>query len=113
MDAILPGVRYGYIGTMRTRPGRRDEVVAILLRDVEGLREAGCDADIVSVSAEDEDLVHVTEVWATAGHHRASLELPATKAATAEAMPMLTGELSGQELDVVGGLAIWRGPYRR
>ena len=99
-------MRYGYIGTMRTRPGRRDEVVAILLRDVEGLREAGCDAYIVSVSAEDDDLIHVTEVWASREHHRASLELPATKAAIAEAMPMLTGELSSQELGVVGGLAI-------
>jgi hypothetical protein len=34
-------VRYGYAGTMRTAPGRRDDVVAILLRDVDGLKAAG------------------------------------------------------------------------
>ena len=97
---------YGYVGTMRTQPGRRDEVVEILLRDVGGLRAAGCHAYVVSVLAEDDDLVHVTEVWDSKEHHDASLELPATKAAIAEAMPMLTREFSSQELGVVGGLGI-------
>ena len=97
---------FGYLGTMRTKPGRRDEVVAILLRDVEGLRDAGCDAYIVSVSDDDADAIHVMEVWASGEHHRASLELPATKAAIAEAMPMLTGEFAGRELTVVGGLGL-------
>ena len=38
---------YGYVGTMRTQPGRRDDVVSILLRGVEELRAAGCHAYIV------------------------------------------------------------------
>jgi quinol monooxygenase YgiN len=94
---------------MRTQPGRRDEVVAILLRDVEGLREAGCDAYIVSVSDDDEDAIHVMEVWRSAEQHKASLELPAVKAAIGEAMPMLTGEFASRELTVAGGLGLARG----
>ena len=97
---------FGYLGTMRTKPGRRDDVVAILLRDVEGLRAAGCHAYIVSVGDDDPDAIHVMEVWTSREHHRASLELPATKAAIAEAMPMLTGEFAGRELTVAGGLGL-------
>lgn len=99
---------YGYQGTMRTQPGRRDEVVAILLRDVEGLRAAGCVAYVVSVSDADPDAVYVSEIWDSKESHDASLELPTTKAAIAEAMPMLTGEFLGSELDVIGGLGLPR-----
>ena len=97
---------YGYIGTMRTQPGRRDEVLPILLEGVEELREAGCSAYIVSTLDDDDDLVHVTEVWRSKEHHEASLQLPSVKAAIARAMPMLTGEFTSRELDVVGGLGL-------
>lgn len=33
---------YGYIGTMRTKPGHRDRVAAILTGGADGLRVAGC-----------------------------------------------------------------------
>jgi len=99
-------VRYGYLGTMRTTPGRRDDVVAILLRGQDGLRAAGCELYVVGTSDTDPDLVWVQEVWASKAHHKASLELPETKAAIAEAMPMLAGEFTSQELDIVGGLGL-------
>jgi len=99
-------VLYGYVGTMRTRPGRRDEVVSILLRGAHELRAAGCHAYVVSVVDNDDDLIHVNEVWDSRERHQASLQLPAVKAAIAQAMPMLTGEFTGQELAVVGGLGL-------
>ena len=96
---------YGYSGTMRTQPGRRDDVVALLLRDVDELRPAGCRVYAVATNDDDEpDLVYVYEVWDSKAHHADSLQLPSVKAAIAEAMPMLTGEFDGMELDVVGGL---------
>ena len=97
---------YGYVGTMRTSPGRRDEVISILLRGVDELRAAGCHAYVVSVVDEDDDLVHVAEVWDSKERHHASLQLPDVKAAIAEAMPMLTGEFTSRELGVVGGLGL-------
>jgi len=103
---------YGYIGTMKTHPGHRDEVVAILLKDVDGLRAAGCEAYVVSVADADADVIHVVEIWQTKEHHDASLELPEVKAAIAKAMPMLTGELTSQELTVVGGLGLGTPPGR-
>ncbi len=97
-------VGYAYVGSMRTRPGQRDAVIEILLRSAEGLRGAGCHLYLVATSADDPDAVWVTESWETKQHHDDSLQLPETRAAIAEAMPMLTGEFDGHELTVVGGL---------
>ena len=33
---------YGYFGTMRVQPGKREDVLAILLRASDSLREVGC-----------------------------------------------------------------------
>jgi quinol monooxygenase YgiN len=97
---------YGYIGSMKTKSGHRDDVVSILLSGVESLRAAGCDLYIVSVSDSDDDTIWVTEVWQSKGHHDASLQLPEAKAAISKAMPMLTGEFTSQGLTVVGGLGL-------
>jgi quinol monooxygenase YgiN len=99
-------VAYGYIGSMKARPGHRDDVVSLLLSGVDGLREAGCQLYVVSVSQADDDTIWVSEVWPTKEHHDASLQLPETKAAISQAMPMLTGEFTSQELSVAGGLGI-------
>jgi quinol monooxygenase YgiN len=101
-----PLVTYGCMASMKTRAGSRDEVVSILLSAVDGLREAGCDIYLVGLSEDDDVTIWVTEVWRTKEHHDASLELPGAKAAIGEAMPMLTGEFTKQELSVVGGLGL-------
>ncbi|MEU5545258.1 putative quinol monooxygenase [Streptomyces sioyaensis] len=98
---------YGYQATLKARPGHRDEVIAILLRGVDGLRAAGCRLYAVGVSdATDPDLIWVNELWESKEQHDASLLLPETKAAIAEALPLLTGEVTGQELTLVGGLGV-------
>jgi quinol monooxygenase YgiN len=97
---------YGYLGSMRTRYGHRDEVVEILLSGVDGLKTAGCELYVVAVSDTDKDVIWVTEVWQTKAQHEASLQLPETRAAIEKAMPLLTGEFTRQELTVVGGLGV-------
>ena len=74
---------YGYIGSMRTRPGKRDEVIDLLLRGLDSLPAAGCHSYVVSACAADADRIWVTEVWESAEHHAASLQLPETQAAIA------------------------------
>ncbi|WP_245674266.1 MULTISPECIES: antibiotic biosynthesis monooxygenase [Actinoplanes] len=91
---------------MRTKPGHRDEVLAILLSGSEGLRAAGCHLYVVGVSDTDDQTIWVNEVWESREHHAASLQLPATRAAIAAAMPMLTGEFTSQEFTVRGGLGV-------
>ena len=95
---------YGYLATMRTKAGHRDDVVQILLSGLDGLRQAGCRLYVVGVSETDPELIWVNEAWESKAHHDASLRLPETRAAIARAMPMLTGEFTGQELTVAGGL---------
>jgi quinol monooxygenase YgiN len=97
---------YGYIGSMKTEPGHRDDVVDILLSGVDGLRAAGCELYVVGVSATDDVTIWVSEVWQSKEHHDAFLQLPGTRAAIAAAMPMLTGEFTSQETTVAGGLGI-------
>jgi quinol monooxygenase YgiN len=99
-------MRYGYIDSMRTRPGRRDEVVGILLLGADSLRALGCELYAVCTDPSDADVIWVTEIWDSAEHHDTSLEVPDVKASIAAAMPMLTGEFTRQELAVVGGLGV-------
>jgi quinol monooxygenase YgiN len=99
-------VPYGYIGSMRTKDGRRDEVVQILLSGADGLRAAGCQLYAVCTDPGDAAKIWVTEIWDSAAHHDASLQLPETRAAIGTAMPMLTGEFTRHELTVVGGLGV-------
>ncbi|MGW7067292.1 putative quinol monooxygenase [Streptomyces sp. NPDC054855] len=97
---------YGCIVSMKARPGFRDDVMSLLLSAVDGLRTAGCDIYVVGASDEDDQTIWVTEVWKTKEHHDASLQLPEAKAAVTEAMPMLTGDFTKQEVAVAGGLGL-------
>jgi quinol monooxygenase YgiN len=99
-------VRYGYFGSMKAKPGHRDQVVKILLRASEGVRAAGCHLYVVGVADYDDQTILVNEVWDSKEQHDASLLLPETRAAIAEAMPMLTGEFDSREFTVLGGLGL-------
>lgn len=97
---------YGYIGSMKTKSGRRDDVISVLLNGVDDLRAAGCHLYVVSSAQDDDDTIWVTEIWESKEHHDMSLQTPEVKAAIGEVMPMLTGEFTSQELSVVGGLGV-------
>lgn len=99
-------MHYSRFGKLRTKPEERDAVVAILLRDVNALRDAGCHLYVVQTSESEAQAIWVTELWESKAVHRASLQLPAVKAAIAEAIPLLTGEFDSMEFDVVGGLGV-------
>ncbi len=97
---------YSYLGTMRTRPGRRDEVAGALAGGAAALAELGCLTYLVSRDVDDADLVVVFEVWTSKQAHDDSLTVPAIREAIAATMPLLTGEFSGRELELVGGLGL-------
>ena len=81
---------YGYIGSMKTQPGKREEVVAILLSGVDALQEVGCVQYTVAVSLDDDVTIWTSEVWGDKTRHDASLQLPTVKDAIERAMPLLT-----------------------
>ncbi|WBU37307.1 putative quinol monooxygenase [Homoserinibacter sp. YIM 151385] len=90
------------VGTLGTLPGRRDELVALLTRPSVELRAAGCLRYDVGISDDEPDAVFVSELWESADHHRASLELASVRTAIAEARPLLSGEMSGLRFEVAG-----------
>ena len=61
---------------------------------------------IVGVDPEDDATIWVSEVWDSADAHAASLQLPSVRAAIERAMPMLTGDFTGQRVSVAGGLGV-------
>lgn len=93
---------FANLGSLGTQPGKRDEVIAILTRANPALQEAGCLLYEVGTNEDEPDTVFVAELWESAGAHQASLQLPSVRAAIAEAMPLLSGHMSGNRFTVVG-----------
>lgn len=93
---------FANVGRLVATPGRRDDLVEILTRGNEQLAQAGCLVYEVGTHNDDPDAVFVMELWTSADAHAASLRLPRVRSAIAEAMPLLTGEMSGHRFAVVG-----------
>ena len=95
---------FGLIGKMRATPGKRDELVEILLQGTGSM--PGCLNYIVAADPEDADAVWITEVWTDEASHKASLSLPDVQAAIAKARPILAGFDSQTRTTPLGGLGL-------
>lgn len=93
---------FANVGTLGVVAGKRDELVAQLVRRNESLAQVGCLLFEVGVSADDLNSVYVIELWTSAEAHTASLALPEVQAAIAAARPLLSGVFGGFRFDVVG-----------
>ena len=93
---------FATVGMLGTKPGQRDALVAILLRPKPGMREAGCLMYEVGINDDVPDAVFVSELWESADAHQASLQLDSTRAAIAEAMPLLSGDNGAHRFTVLG-----------
>lgn len=95
---------YGLIGRMIAQPGRRDELISILLRQGGGM--PGCHSYIVSRDLGSPDGIWVTEVWDNPESHQASLGLESVQAAIAEARPLIAGFDHRFETEPLGGIGM-------
>jgi len=95
---------YGLIGKLRAIPGKRDAMLAILLKGTEAM--PGCLSYVVAKDPADADAVWITEVWDSEANHKASLSLPSVQAAIAEARPMIAGFDSHVVTEPVGGVGL-------
>jgi quinol monooxygenase YgiN len=78
---------YGLIGKMTAKPGQRDALVATILEGSSDM--PGCRSYVVARDIADGNAVWITEVWDDEAAHKASLALPAVRAAIAKAMPLI------------------------
>ena len=97
---------YGLIGSMKAVEGKRDDLVEILLESTTQM--PGCHSYIVATDPDDADRIWITEVWDSRDSHRASLQLPAVRAAIGRARPLIAGFDSGTETEPVGGIGLPR-----
>ena len=92
---------YGLIGKIKTAPGQRDALIAMLLEGVSGM--PGCLSYVVAQDPDDADAVWVTEVWDSRESHTASLSLPSVQQAISRGKPLIAGFGERFETRPVGG----------
>lgn len=81
--------KFGLIGQMLAKPGKRDELVGYL-KDAIGAMP-GCLSYVVALDTGNADAIWITEVWDSRESHAASLKLPAVRAAIEKARPIIAG----------------------
>lgn len=92
---------YGLIGKLTAVPGRRDELIEILL---DGTREMpGCLSYVIARDPADGDAIWITEVWDGQASHHASLALPAVQAAIGRGRPFIAAMGERIETQPIGG----------
>ena len=95
---------FGLIGRMRAQPGRRDELVSLMLEGTGGM--PGCLSYVVACDPDDADALWITEVWTDEASHKASLSLPAVQATIGKARPLIAGFDSQTRTRPVGGVGL-------
>ena len=95
---------YGLIGRMIATPGKREELLGILLAEVGPM--PGCLSYVIARDPGHAEGIWVTEGWDSAASHKASLALPSLQATIARARPLIAGFDSRNETEPVGGIGI-------
>jgi quinol monooxygenase YgiN len=95
---------YAMTGKLQAQPGKRAVLVDVLLRAAKLVSTMhGCRSYIVLEDLKDESCVWVFEMWDDKESHDTSLRDERVRGLIAEAMPILAGSSSGNELRVAGG----------
>jgi quinol monooxygenase YgiN len=95
---------YALTGKLTAVPGRRDELLASMLKAADLAADApGCEMYLVSTCPDETDTVWVTELWRSAADHDASLEVDGVRELIGQVRPILAGPPEGTRLHPVGG----------
>ena len=95
---------YGLIGKMLAAPGKREELLAIML-DGSGTMP-GCLSYIIARDPASEDGIWISEVWDSKENHAASLQMPQVQATIARARPIIAGFGEQFETEPLGGIGL-------
>lgn len=95
---------YGLIGKMNTAPGKRDELIAILLEGTGNM--PGCLSYVIAKDTAEDDAIWITEVWDSQESHQNSLTLTSVQDAIARGRPLIAGFGERFETVPVGGYGL-------
>ncbi len=99
-------MKYGLFGSFIAKEGKRDELLDILLKASELLKQNdGCIHYVISTSV-DPSAVWVYETWANKEAHDKSLEPEDIRSLIQKAMPLIEKMGAQTELSVNGGKGI-------
>jgi quinol monooxygenase YgiN len=98
--------RFGMVGKLVAHPGRRGELLDLLMAATRELQGAdGCELYVVSHDRDDLDTIWVFEAWRDEAAHRASLNMPAVRGVIERGLPLIA-ERDGANLEPVGGVGL-------
>lgn len=82
-------VPHGFIGKIKTVPGKRAELLKVLTMGDGGM--AGCEIYLVAEDITDPDGIWIVELWDEKASHDASLNLPQVQDAIVKGKPLIAG----------------------
>src|SRR5476649_908753 len=95
---------YGLIVKVTAAPGKRDELVAILVAGVGTM--TGCLSYIIATDTSDANAIWLTEAWDSQASHDASMSLPLVKETFAKGRPLIAGVGDRVLTTPVGGFGL-------
>lgn len=95
---------YALINKMTTKPGKREEVIGLLIRSGESFRNnPSCIHYLVYKDAEDLNIIWVEDVWKNKEDHTAALAKPQLKPYIEKTILLLEGMPQQHEVHFAGG----------
>jgi quinol monooxygenase YgiN len=97
-------VTYALLNKLTTLPGKRDQVLEILLESGRLFdNNPACYLYLVSESTDDANVVWVIDLWSSQEEHAVALKAPELRPFVEKAMPLLEGMPEQIELRAIGG----------
>jgi quinol monooxygenase YgiN len=97
---------YGLLNKLTAKPGKREEVIGILLESGKLMDDSACLMYMVSEAADDPNVIYVTDLWTSKDLHRQALQAPELRGYIDKAIPLLEGMPEQTEIRPVGGTGV-------
>ena len=95
---------YGLIGKMLAAPGKREELIAVMLAGSGPM--PGCLSYVIARDPASENGIWITEAWDSKQSHAGSLQLPQVHATISRARPLIAGFGEHFETEPLGGVGL-------
>ena len=97
---------YGLIGKLRVLPGKRDQLLELILAATSAGSMPGCLSYVVARDPADTSALWITEIWTDSESHKASLQLPHVQETIEIARPLVSGFEFQIETEPVSGVGL-------